>query len=603
MNTKRLLSLLVSVATIATAFAQLSLPTMKVNGKEFRYYQVGDKESIHGVAQKTGMSVEDIVAANPSASTGLTKKQLLLFPVNPVNPMATVPASMSVKAESAQNYTLGAGENLYTVAKKFNASVEGLLNSNIKLTPDQFTEGAKVKVVPNSAMPFYYETANVTFHNHIVQNGETFYSIANQYGTDQHTVVMLNPSVEKLKKGKPIIVPHTSKVRVMGTMATVDIKDLEESYRTRVGDIHFRLVEEQRNSVCNVGIILPFQLNKADAPKQAYLYTDFLKGFMIAMDSVGKQASRKINVKVYDTQHNLNVTDSLLALPEMKELNLIIAPGEPKQLERINAFGKENDIKVLNCFSTKSEDYKTNPNILLVNTPTPILVKNLTDWVTTRFAGCEVVYLEDASSEASEMYNLIKDNLAAASVKSLTLKVDGDLSADRVSRVLNPGTNYLFIPSNGSKGLLKKIVAPLKATKDERFDCEMNLLGYPEYILHLKDYQENLMAIDTYMFSRFFNAKGFRTRNVEASYSKWYGGSMLESYPHMGLFGFDTGVYVIKTLGAGEEINESTELNKGIQTGFKFNHTDDSMGLINQAITLVHFSPDKKIESFVATDK
>lgn len=595
--------MLACVAITATALAQLSLPTLKVNGKEFRYYQVGDKETIHGVAQKTGIPVEEIVETNPSAATGLTKKQLLLFPVTPVNKNGYVPASMSVNAGAPQTYTMGAGETLYTVAKKFNASVEGLLNANIKLTPDQFAEGAKIKVVPNSAMPFNYETTEVKFHNHTVQNNETFTSIANLYGTDQITLQLLNPSVDKLKKGKAIIVPRSSKVRVMGTMATVDVKELEAYYRPRVGDIHFKLVEEQRNSVCNVGIILPFQLNKDNAPKQAYLYTDFLKGFMIAMDSVGKQSSRKLNIKVYDTQHNLNVTDSLLALPEMKELNLIVAPGEPKQLERINAFGKSNDIKILNCFSTKSEEYKVNPNVLLVNTPTPILVKNLTSWVSDRFAGCEVVYLEDASSDASEMFQLIKDNLAQASVRSTTIKVDGELSAEKVSRVLNPGTNYLFIPSNSSKSLLKKITAALKTTKEERFDCEMNLLGYPEYILHLKDYQSDLMAIDTYMFSRFFNAKGFRTRNVEASYRKWYGGTMLESYPHMGLFGFDTGVYIAKTLGAGMELDESTELHKGIQTGFKFNHTDGSMGFINQAITLVHFSPDKKIESFVVVDK
>jgi len=603
MKIKRLLTLLVGVATIATAVAQMSLPTMKVSGKDFRYYQVGDKESIHGVSQKTGIAVEDIVAANPSAATGLVKKQLLLFPVNPVNPQATVPASMNVTATTAQNYTLGAGENLYTVAKKFNASVEGLLSSNIKLSPDEFTEGAKIKVVPNSAMPFYYETTDVKFHNHTIQSNETFSSIANLYGTDQLTLQKLNPAVDKLKKGKTIVVPRTSKVRVMGTMESVSMSDLEAYYRPRVGDIHFKLVEEQRNSVYNVGIILPFQLQKADAPKQAYLYTDFLKGFMIAIDSVGKQASRKINVKVYDTQHNLNVTDSLLALPEMQELNFIVAPGEPKQLERINAFGKEHGILVLNCFTTKNEDYKTNPNVLLVNTPTPTLVKNLTQWVCDRFAGCEVVYLEDASSDASEMFNLIKSNFTQASIKGTTLKVDGELSAEKVSRVLNPGTNYLFVPSNGSKALLKKIVPALKTTKADRFDCDMNLLGFPEYILHLKDYQSDLMTIDTYMFSRFFNAKGFRTRNVEASYSKWYGGTMLDSYPHMGLFGFDTGVMVLKTLGQGIDIDENTEVQKGIQTGFKFNRIDGCEGLINQAVTLVHFSPDKKIESFVTTDK
>lgn len=601
MNIKRLLSIILSIAAIATMHAQMSLPTMKVGDKHFHYYQVENKETIHGVAQKTGQTIDDILATNPWASAGLTKKQLLLFPVNPINPNATTPTSLSVNKSAPMVYVIGAGENLYVVAKKFNASIEGLLNANLKLTPDQFVEGAKIKVTPNSAMPFYYETTSVKFHSHIIQKKETFGSIAAIYGTDEVTLRQLNPSVEKLKKGKTIVVPHFAQMRIMGNMSTININDLEQYYRPRVGDIHYRLVEEQRNSVCNVGIILPFQTNKEEAPRQAYLYTDFVKGFIIAMDSLGMNATRKLNVKVYDTQHNLNVTDSLLALPEMQDLDFIIAPGEPKQLERINAFGLKHNIQVLNCFSTKNEDYVHNANVLQVNTPTPTLINNLTHWASTRFKDCTVVFLEDG--ETCEMYNLIKSDVAELSLATETIKVDEELTMDEVSRILNPGTNYLFVPSNSNKPLLRKIAPALKETKAERFDCEMNLLGYPEYIVYLKDYQSDLMAIDTYMYSRFFNAKGYRTRNVEASYSKWYGGTMLDSYPHMGLFGFDTGVYLINTLGKGTDIDTSTELHKGIQTGFKFSHIDDCQGLVNQAVTIIHFSPDKKIESFVTVDK
>lgn len=602
MNYKKILTSLLVVIAAFAADAQMSLPTVNIDGKNYYYYQVGDKETVHGISQKTGIPVDEIVASNPSASTGLTKKQLLLFPVNPVNKFQAQPAT-AVKPGAPINHTIARGESLYTIAKKYNASVEGILNSNLKMTPDQFVEGAVVKVIPGSAMPFYYEVSETKFYNHTIQNNETMSSIASVYGTTQLTLSKLNPNVDKLKKGKTIVVPRSSKVRILGSMETADMKDLEQYYAPRINELHAQLVEQQRNSVCNVGIILPFQLHKADAPKQAYLYTDFLKGFMIAMDSVGSQASRRINVKVYDTQHNLNVTDSLLNLPEMKELNLIIAPNEPKQLERINAFGKANGINVLNCFTTKSEEYKTNPNVLLVHTPTATLVKNLTSWIEERFHECTVVYLDETNSEHAEMYNLIASNLKAKSHSTETIKVGDKLSADELSMVLNPGTNYVFVPSNGSKSLLKKIIPALKQVKADRFDCEINLLGYPEYVLHLKDYQDDLMNIDTYMFARFFNSKGFRTRNVAASYSKWYGGTMLDSYPHMALLGFDTGTYVINSLGAGNDIDAGTDLHKGIQTGFKFDHVDGSEGLVNQAITIVHFSPDKKIESFVATQR
>ncbi len=576
---------------------------MQVGGKSFYYTQVTGKETLHGVSQRTGIAINDIIASNPDANQGLSQNQLLLFPVNTGKRQTSTPTSIDINTGSTQTYTIAEGENLYSVAKKFNSTVEGLLGNNLNLTPQQFVPGAKVKVVPNSAMPFYYDVSDIKFVNHVVKNKETMASIAALYETDETTLARLNPSVKKLKKGKTIVAPRKTQVRILGDMKTADVNDLEAYYAPRVNDIHDKLVEDMRNSTCNVGIILPFQLNNPDAPRQAFLYTDFLKGFMIALDSLGNNAQRKINVKVYDTEHNLDVTNNLLAQPELKQLDFIIAPGEPRQLEFINDFGKNNGIQVLNSFSTKNDDYMTNANSLVVNTPTANLVRNVTRWAKTRFTDCTVVYLKDDKSADSEMFSLLKSNFAALGINSQTISVDNDLSAEELSRVLNPGTNYLFVPSNGNNSLLAKIKGALKTVKDERIDCGINLLGFPEYIVYLKDNQEDLMAIDTYMFSRFFNTKGLRTRNVENSYFKRYGESMLESYPNMGLYGFDTGVFIINTLGAGVDIDPNTQVHKGIQTGFKFDHYEDSQGLVNQAVTLVHFSPDKKIESFVATGR
>ena len=173
--------------------------------------------------------------------------------------------------------------------------------SEISITPDKYIPGTKVKVVPNSAQPFAYEATVYHFQNYTVDKNDSFYSIAKRHGISEETLQNLNPATKKLKKGKPIVVPVTAKVTRQGNMSTITVDELQSYYHPRINNIYAKLVEEQRSRVCNVGIILPFQLHKSDAPKQAYLYTDFLKGFMIAMDSVGSKATRKINVKVYDT--------------------------------------------------------------------------------------------------------------------------------------------------------------------------------------------------------------------------------------------------------------------------------------------------------------
>ena len=276
---------------------------------------------------------------------------------------------------------------------------------------------------------------------------------------------------------------------------------------------------------------------------------------------------------------------------------MIIAPSEPQQLQRINRFGGDNGVNIFNCFSTKNEDYKTNPYVYQVNPPTPVMIESVMKWFDGQFADCQVIYLDGNDSGDTEIFNLIKSHIELTGKPTATLKVNGDLSFDNVSNLMNPRSKYVFIPSSSNKTLLKRIVKALKQAKEERFDCDMAMIGYPEYVLYLKDYQTDLQDIDTYLFSRFFNAKGFRTRDVEALYSKWFNGAPLTSVPNMTLYGFDTGLFLVKSLSDGN-IDESTPLHRGVQNSFRFER-DASGGMVNQAVDVVHFSTDHKITTYV----
>ena len=111
----------------------------------------------------------------------------------------------------------------------------------------------------------------------------------------------------------------------------------------------------------------------------------------------------------------------------------------------------------------------------------------------------------------------------------------------------------------------------------------------------LKDYQTDLQDVDTYMFTRFFNAKGFRTRDLEAAYKTNFGGEPLSAVPNMAIYGYDTGMYLLKSLGVDGIIDEETPLYKGIQTSFRWERGDNWRGYTNQAIEVVHFSTDHQI--------
>ena len=571
-------------------------------------HEVKQGETLYGLAKSYGTTIDELIAVNPGSENGIKIGQKLMIPSSRTNERAAVDADKQVHDAFSQNsvqiaplgsdpvyQTINDGEDIYTIAKHYNTSIESILINNPGLKPDEYVAGTKIKVVPNTAVPFNYERVGRRNYKYEVKRGETYASIATDNGISEAELKAANPDLKKVKKGKTIILPKPYTEQVTGDMATIPVEELRAYYQPRIQDLYENLVAKRLENEVNIALVLPFQLHKSAPPKQAYLYTDYYKGFLLAMDSVSRITNRHINIKVYDTQHNLNVTDSILALPELKSMNMIIAPSEPQQLARINAFGKANGVPVMNCFTTKNEDYLDNPYVYQVNTPTNEMMHDVMKWFDEQFKGYNVVFLNASSESDKEMFEHMRTHINRKKYPTATINVSGDLTYNDISNQMNPGSKYVFIPSSGDKALVKKYIKALKQVKNERFDCDLSLIAYPEYVLYLKDYQTDLQDVDTYMFTRFFNAKGFRTRDLEAAYKTNFGGEPLSAVPNMAIYGYDTGMYLLKSLGVDGIIDEETPLYKGIQTSFRWERGDNWRGYTNQAIEVVHFSTDHQI--------
>ena len=571
-------------------------------------HEVKQGETLYGLAKSYGTTIDELIAVNPGSENGIKIGQKLMIPSSRTNERAAVDADKQVHDAFSQNsvqiaplgsdpvyQTINDAEDIYTIAKHYNTSIESILINNPGLKPDEYVAGTKIKVVPNTAVPFNYERVGRRNYKYEVKRGETYASIATDNGISEAELKAANPDLKKVKKGKTIILPKPYTEQVTGDMATIPVEELRAYYQPRVQDLYENLVAKRLENEVNIALVLPFQLHKSAPPKQAYLYTDYYKGFLLAMDSVSRITNRHINIKVYDTQHNLNVTDSILALPELKSMNMIIAPSEPQQLARINAFGKANGVPVMNCFTTKNEDYLDNPYVYQVNTPTNEMMHDVMKWFDEQFKGYNVVFLNASSESDKEMFEHMRTHINRKKYPTATINVSGDLTYNDISNQMNPGSKYVFIPSSGDKALVKKYIKALKQVKNERFDCDLSLIAYPEYVLYLKDYQTDLQDVDTYMFTRFFNAKGFRTRDLEAAYKTNFGGEPLSAVPNMAIYGYDTGMYLLKSLGVDGIIDEETPLYKGIQTSFRWERGDNWRGYTNQAIEVVHFSTDHQI--------
>lgn len=131
------------------------------------YYTVKSGDSLWSISKKFGITVDKLKNANNLSSNLLSVGQNLIIP------------GKEAQATSDE-YVVKKGDTLYSIARKYNTSVDNLKSIN-NITTDSLANGQIIKLPSTSS------TASDTY---IVKKGDSLYSIARTYNT----------SVDKLKE-------------------------------------------------------------------------------------------------------------------------------------------------------------------------------------------------------------------------------------------------------------------------------------------------------------------------------------------------------------------------------------------------------------------
>ena len=634
--------------------AKLNLPTKQLGKEKYYYYEVKKNETIFDIASKIGVSKDDIIKFNPTAKNGLVKKQLLFLPVKELdNTTKATPTKVNVttlnnsathivkSGESVYgiskaynlteqellaanptlanglqpgdqlvipskpfaNYsggdyiyhTLMDGESLFSIAKKYNTTIEKLVEINPGISGDELYADDVIRVIPNTTQDIVVNKDIYQFTPYVVAKDDTYESVAKANGISVEQLKNANPEMKKLKKGKTIYIPRKAIDKQLVNTSELTEEQLEEAYKGKLGDIYSDVLSPNKNNSIDISIILPFQLGMSDQTRNAKNYVEFYNGFLLALDSIGSTLTKPLNLNVYDTKHNLGVTDSILSLETLKSSDIIIAPSEPKQLEKILNYGKKNNIDVLNCFATQNDDYISNSRAMQVNIPSPYLNARVNEYIDTKFKDYVLVYLEDPQEDTKDIYDEIKKHASEVKHQNKTLTIASELTGKTLSKYLEPGSSYLFIPSTGKESLLNKFAAGLKEAKATRIDCDLVLLGHPEYTMYIKKHKDDFMAMDTHIYSRFYLPESQSVNDFKKKYVKSFKSTPTNSTPNMSVFGFDTGMFLVKAFAMGVVPGSKDSAYYGIQTNFDFERANNWAGYINKSVRIIHLTPKNEM--------
>ena len=156
-----------------------------IDEEDGEYYTVVAGDTLYGIANRYGLTVDELKALNNLTSNTLSIGQKLL-----VKPADTSDGSL-------ETYTVKKGDNLYQIALKYDTSVDALKNLN-GLTSNLLSIGQVLKIPSSSSSEIVYT----------VVSGDNLYQIARRFGTTIAAIMSRNNlSSSLLSVGQKLIIP------------------------------------------------------------------------------------------------------------------------------------------------------------------------------------------------------------------------------------------------------------------------------------------------------------------------------------------------------------------------------------------------------------
>ena len=145
----------------------LKIPTKEETPTKENIYTVKSGDSLYSIAREFDTTVSEIMKLNNLTSTSLSIGQTLEIPT---------------KEQVSNTYTVKSGDSLYSIARRYNTTVDELRRLN-NLTSTSLSIGQVLKV------PTATDTSSQTY---TVKSGDSLYSIARKYNTTVDELKRLN---------------------------------------------------------------------------------------------------------------------------------------------------------------------------------------------------------------------------------------------------------------------------------------------------------------------------------------------------------------------------------------------------------------------------
>jgi len=506
---KRIALIICFSSAVLTYYAQPEgAVTRLVAGEEYYVHKVKAGNTVYGLHKLYGVSIDEILLANPEAKDGLNPGDELLIPKQEVRE-ETNDDQVQLPPKDTSKYLIHIvkqGETLYSIAKQYSIKGSDLVKINgINI----LSIGDKI-LIPKSVQADHNQNDEVepaiknpinellasgdSIVLHRVKKGETLYALSKLYHVTPDEIVKANDGLKGgLKRGQEIRIPLKVK-----RPKQVPVDTLANPAFNQAEWVDSILKKE----VYNVGVFLPFKLDKFDEELlkcppvgdcKPFIPTiravEFYQGVEMAVDSM-RSAGLSVNLHVYDTKGDTGIVRNILSKNEVKSLDLIFGPLSHSTQPLVADYALANKIQFVSPVNSSNKLLFKNPFVTKAIASIPTQMNAIAQYVADSFATQSIILFDnkDAKDQSyfakvfERRYNELTDGDTAKYRDTLAI-IEKGVDLKNMYPYLNmTGTNVLILPSRNI-GYVSSFLTDLNKVKNDQGmrDVKFVVFGVEEW--------------------------------------------------------------------------------------------------------------------------
>ena len=356
---KRFCTTVLLLISLLSAWAvEKSQSIVYINGAKYYVHTVQKGETLYALARTYGVSEQVILASNPILADGLKVAANIKIPVV-VTGERTDPKSDRKLRKTFDKHTVTQGETFYAISRRYEIPVNTLMADNPEVDPAHLRPGATLLIRKNeigtedesgsqAQWEEYRDRLNsitgdtVTYH--IVEKGDTFYSLARRFSITEEELSALNGGLQPadLKLGAMIRVPDADDPATLRSDAPEQEQEEERVVPHEGAQVVFHALPNKQT--LQVALLLPIGTRGEANPN----YLEFYQGFLLGLDSVRTRSGHSIHATLYNTERDAEQVRSILQQPDFERTQLIIGPVyEDAGLQEVVRYAEQREIPVV----------------------------------------------------------------------------------------------------------------------------------------------------------------------------------------------------------------------------------------------------------------